>query len=90
MNMNKNMTLTEIIINKEDNIVEAIVNLIDHKIFNEDLDMEDALRETLEYLQQIMPVYQVSADKEHSDDLMELIRIRYEDYKITRRLSRTK
>jgi len=88
--MNKNMTLTEIIINKEDNIVEAIVNLIDHKIFNEDLDMEDALRETLEYLQQIMPVYQVSADKEHSDDLMELIRIRYEDYKITRRLSRTK
>jgi hypothetical protein len=88
--MNKNMTLTEIIINKEDNIVGAIVSLIDHKIFNEDLEMEDAYRETLEYLQQIMPVYQVSADKEHSDDLMELIRIRYEDYKITRRLSRIK
>jgi len=88
--MNKNMTLTDIIIKNEDNIIVSIANLIDHKIFKEDLEMEDALRETLEFLQMIMPVYQVSADKEHSDDLMELIRIRYEDYKITRRLSRIK
>ena len=52
--------------------------------------MEDALRETLEFLQMLVPIYQVSADKEHSDDLLELIRIKYEDYKITRRLSRMK
>lgn len=88
--MNNKLRLKDIIINKENNLIEAIINLIDHKILNEDLEMEDALRETLEYLQMIMPIYQVSADKEHSDDLLELIRIKYEDYKITRRLSRVK
>jgi hypothetical protein len=88
--MNNKLRLKDIIINKENNLIEAIINLIDHKILNEDLEMEDALRETLEYLQMIMPIYQVSADKEHSDDLLELIRIKYEDYKITRRLSRIK
>jgi hypothetical protein len=88
--MSNKIRLKDLIINRENNIIEAIVSLIDHKIINEDLEMEDALRETLEYLQMIMPIYQVSADKEHSDDLLELIRIKYEDYKITRRLSRMK
>lgn len=88
--MNNKLRLKDIIINKENNLIEAIISLIDHKILNEDLEMEDALRETLEFLQMLVPIYQVSADKEHSDDLLELIRIRYEDYKITRRLSRIK
>lgn len=88
--MSNKIRLKDLIINRENNIIEAIVSLIDHKIINEDLEMEDALRETLEFLQMLVPIYQVSADKEHSDDLLELIRIRYEDYKITRRLSRMK
>lgn len=88
--MNDKLRLKDIVIKNEDNIIETIVNLIDHKIIKEDLEIQDALRETLEYLQMIMSAYQVNADKEHSSDLLELIRIRYEDYKITRRLSRIK
>lgn len=88
--MNNKLRLKDIIINNESNIIELISGCIDYKIIREDLETEDAVRETLEFLQMLVPIYKVSADKEHSDDLMELIRIRYEDYKITRRLSRIK
>lgn len=84
--MSDKLGLKNIIINNSDNIIVSIADLIDYKIMYEDLDFGEAVIETLEYLQLIMPIYRVSADKEHSNDLMELIRIRYEDYKITRRL----
>jgi len=85
--MNDKLRLKDIIINNENNIIESISNCIDYKIIREDLETEDAVRETIEFLQMIMPMYQISADKEHTSDLLELIKIKYENYKITRRLS---
>jgi hypothetical protein len=86
--MYKILTLKDIILNNMDNIFETIVRIIDYKVFNEDKDMEQAFEETLEYLQTASSIYGISPNRKISKDLLELIRIRYENYKITKRLSK--
>lgn len=84
--MGHKLQLKDIILNNTDNIVESILKLIEYKIMHEGLEEDIAIKETLDYLYIIVSLHDIDANKESKTDLLELIRIKYEDYKITTKI----
>jgi len=83
--MYNKLRLKDVMVNNENNFNESIVKLIDYKVFHQDKDFQLAFEESLEDIQLLMLVNGGHPDKEISNDLLELIIIMYEEYKINRR-----
>ncbi len=85
--MSDKLELKDIILSNKGNIVESIVKLIEYKIMHEDLEEDMAIKETLDYLQIMVSSYGIKDNIEYNTDLLELVRVRYKDFKITQKLS---
>lgn len=67
-------TLKDILSNEHNILLETAIELINYKILNEDTEEDDAIIETLDYLQTTVELYDINPSFEHSSGLLELLK----------------